>query len=287
MTTASALAVRARRFDRALLLVVPAAAFMLLLFVYPFLYGLVLSFDPKEGGALANYRHFFTTDNLWPTIWTTLKLALPATLINVGLRAADRLQDAREVALPALGDDDPGGADHAGHGADRRRHADLFRPQGLAVAVPAVLPYLRGSDPPHAQLLGRADLAGHLRVSLRVPADPVVHHRHRSGARARGVDAGRATEVAVPPHLSAAARAGTGDVLLPRLRAGVLGVPVRRPARLAGGSDAGDIDRGVRGGVRAIRLFARLGDRDDHGLRATRSSSRRCWACATCSTAAR
>jgi putative spermidine/putrescine transport system permease protein len=72
-------------FDRALLLVVPAAAFMLLLFVYPFLYGLALSFNPKEGGAFANYSHFFTTDNLWPTIWTTLRLAIPATLVNVGL----------------------------------------------------------------------------------------------------------------------------------------------------------------------------------------------------------
>ena len=70
--------------DPALLLVVPAAAFMLLLFVYPFLYGLVLSFNPKDGDWLANYRFFFTTDNEWPTIWTTLKLALPATLINVG-----------------------------------------------------------------------------------------------------------------------------------------------------------------------------------------------------------
>jgi len=70
--------------DPALLLVVPAAAFMLLLFVYPFLYGLLLSFNPKEGDWLANYRFFFTTDNEWPTIWTTLKLALPATLINVG-----------------------------------------------------------------------------------------------------------------------------------------------------------------------------------------------------------
>ena len=70
--------------DPALLLVVPAAAFMLLLFVYPFVYGLVLSFNPKEGGALANYRFFFTTDNEWPTIWTTLKLALPATIINIG-----------------------------------------------------------------------------------------------------------------------------------------------------------------------------------------------------------
>jgi putative spermidine/putrescine transport system permease protein len=57
---------------------------MVLLFIYPFLYGLWLSFAPKEGGALANYTHFFTTDNLYPTILTTLKLALPATLINVG-----------------------------------------------------------------------------------------------------------------------------------------------------------------------------------------------------------
>jgi len=70
--------------DRALLLVLPAAAFMLLLFVYPFVYGLILSFEPVQGGWLANYRKFFTTDNLWPTIWTTLRLALPATLINVG-----------------------------------------------------------------------------------------------------------------------------------------------------------------------------------------------------------
>jgi putative spermidine/putrescine transport system permease protein len=81
MTTAA----KARMpLDPALLLVVPAAAFMLLLFVYPFLYGLVLSFNPKEGDWLANYRFFFTTDNEWPTIGTTLKLALPATLINVG-----------------------------------------------------------------------------------------------------------------------------------------------------------------------------------------------------------
>ena len=56
---------------------------MLLLFIYPFLYGLVLSFEPPQGGWLANYHKFFTTDNLWTTIGTTLKLALPATLINV------------------------------------------------------------------------------------------------------------------------------------------------------------------------------------------------------------
>jgi putative spermidine/putrescine transport system permease protein len=72
-------------FDRTLLLVMPAALFMLLLFIYPFVYGLILSFEPAQGGWLENYRKFFTTDNLWPTIWTTLRLALPATLINVGI----------------------------------------------------------------------------------------------------------------------------------------------------------------------------------------------------------
>jgi putative spermidine/putrescine transport system permease protein len=80
----SALASRAP-FDRALLLVLPAALFMLLLFVYPFIYGLILSFEPVEGGWLANYRKFVSDDRLWPTIWSTLRLALPATIINVGL----------------------------------------------------------------------------------------------------------------------------------------------------------------------------------------------------------
>ncbi len=70
-------------FDRATLLVVPAAAFMLLLFVYPFLYGLFLSFEPKDALTIENYRRFFSDERLWPTIWTTLRLALPVTIINV------------------------------------------------------------------------------------------------------------------------------------------------------------------------------------------------------------
>ena len=79
----STLATRRAGFDAALLLVLPAAIFMLLLFVYPFVYGLVLSFEPKEGGWLANYHAFFTSSRLWPTIGTTLSLAVPATLVNV------------------------------------------------------------------------------------------------------------------------------------------------------------------------------------------------------------
>ena len=84
-STTATLHARAAGIDRTLLLVLPAALFMLLVFIYPFFYGLMLSFTPVEGGALANYIKFFTTDNLWPTIGTTLKLAMPATLINVGL----------------------------------------------------------------------------------------------------------------------------------------------------------------------------------------------------------
>jgi len=69
--------------QRAALLAAPAAALMALLFVYPFLYGLLLSFRPANGGPLANYVEFFTSRSLWPTIVTTLRLALPATLVNV------------------------------------------------------------------------------------------------------------------------------------------------------------------------------------------------------------
>ena len=58
---------------------------MLLLFIYPFLHGLVLSFEPKEGGGLANYLRFFSQPFLYNTIATTLWVAIPTTLVNVGL----------------------------------------------------------------------------------------------------------------------------------------------------------------------------------------------------------
>lgn len=71
--------------DRTALLVVPGVLLVLLLFVYPFLYGLVLSFNPHDGGFLRNYQKFFTTPFLSQTIATTLWIALPATFINLGL----------------------------------------------------------------------------------------------------------------------------------------------------------------------------------------------------------
>jgi putative spermidine/putrescine transport system permease protein len=74
-----------RDLDGVTLLVLPAILFVAALFVYPFLYGLVLSFRPKAGDWLANYRKFFSDPYLYGTIAATLWLAVPATLINVVL----------------------------------------------------------------------------------------------------------------------------------------------------------------------------------------------------------
>jgi putative spermidine/putrescine transport system permease protein len=69
--------------DGVTLLVLPAVLFVIALFVYPFLYGFVLSFEPKAGGWLANYRKFFSDPFLYETIANTFWLAIPATIINV------------------------------------------------------------------------------------------------------------------------------------------------------------------------------------------------------------
>ena len=73
-----------RGVDRTLLLLLPAVLLLGTLFVYPFLYGLGLSLSPQSGGGtLANYRRFFSDAYQRDTILTTLKIALPATAINV------------------------------------------------------------------------------------------------------------------------------------------------------------------------------------------------------------
>jgi putative spermidine/putrescine transport system permease protein len=76
---------REHGLDGVTLLVMPGVLFVVALFVYPFLYGLVLSFHPKQGGALANYVTFFSDPFLYDTIYTTLVIAVPATLLNVVL----------------------------------------------------------------------------------------------------------------------------------------------------------------------------------------------------------
>ncbi len=74
-----------RGLDGTTLLLLPALAVVIALFVYPFLYGLVLSFHPKVGRALANYAKFFSDPFLYNTVWITLWIAVPATVLNVVL----------------------------------------------------------------------------------------------------------------------------------------------------------------------------------------------------------
>jgi len=73
----------ARPFDRVVMMAAPAVLILLALFVYPFAYGLWLSFHPKDGGALANYVAFFSDPFLYQTVTTTLWLALPVTALNI------------------------------------------------------------------------------------------------------------------------------------------------------------------------------------------------------------
>jgi putative spermidine/putrescine transport system permease protein len=66
------------------LLLLPALLFVFLLFLYPFLYGLFLSFTDAGGApTLSNYARFFLDSWEARTIWVTLWISVPATLINV------------------------------------------------------------------------------------------------------------------------------------------------------------------------------------------------------------
>ncbi|MEL7977139.1 ABC transporter permease subunit [Isoptericola sp. F-RaC21] len=79
-----------RGIDSSLWLMVPALVFALVLFVYPFSYGIGLTFQPSAatqqqwgGGILANYVAFFRDPFVFDSIWITMRLALPAALFNV------------------------------------------------------------------------------------------------------------------------------------------------------------------------------------------------------------
>ena len=70
--------------DRVLLLALPALISMIVLFIYPSIYGTVLSFRPmKHTGLLGNYRTFFGDPYMRGTIWNTFRIALPVALFNV------------------------------------------------------------------------------------------------------------------------------------------------------------------------------------------------------------
>ncbi len=79
-----------RGMDASLLMLLPAAVFALALFVYPFSYGVGLTFQPSAaiqeqwgGGIFANYVAFFRDPFIFESVWLTMRLALPVALFNV------------------------------------------------------------------------------------------------------------------------------------------------------------------------------------------------------------
>ena len=236
-----------RGVDRQLLLLVPAVLFLVLLFAYPFLYGLQLSFAPAKGGPFASYATFFSDAYQRGTIWTTLGLALPAALINV------------VGSVPI---------------AYRMRGA--FRGKRLLTTV-LVVPITLGTVLTAQGLLnflGPAGWFNKVLVSLGLTAQPVQLVNNYWGvffslvitgfpfafllimSYLSGIDPtleraaatlGADRAPAVPADHVAAAGAGSGDDVLPVVRAGVQRVPVGDPGGQSGPGDAGDLDRGVAG----------------------------------------
>ena len=91
----------ARGLDGVTLLVLPAVLFLLVLFVYPFLYGLVLSFEPKEGGWLANYRTLLLRPVPLRHDRDDALAGGPGDPLQPGARAADRLPRAAACGASA------------------------------------------------------------------------------------------------------------------------------------------------------------------------------------------
>ena len=108
---------------------------------------------------------------------------------------------------------------------------------------------------------------------LHLPADALLCHRDRSGARACGGNARRGPAAAFLAH---------PVPLLRRALPSRFACRSCRPSRCfrrrcswrAGGADARDLDRRLSGGVRRLRLLDGLGDRDRHGPGAARGRRR-------------
>jgi len=65
----------------------PSLLYILVMFVYPFLYGIYLSVHPlkMDGFSLANYIAFFTDEYQYKTVGITFRLAVPNTIVVVAI----------------------------------------------------------------------------------------------------------------------------------------------------------------------------------------------------------
>jgi putative spermidine/putrescine transport system permease protein len=69
----------------AIVCLLPSLLYVLVMFVYPFLYGIYLSLRPLKanGFSLANYIAFFTDQYQYKTVGITFRLAVPNTMVVV------------------------------------------------------------------------------------------------------------------------------------------------------------------------------------------------------------
>lgn len=69
----------------AMVCLAPSLLYVLIMFVYPFLYGIYVSLRPMklDGFSLANYIAFFTDEYQYKTVGITFRLAVPNTLVVV------------------------------------------------------------------------------------------------------------------------------------------------------------------------------------------------------------
>ena len=182
-----------RGIDGVTLLVLPAALFILLLFVYPFLYGLILSVHPKAGGDRRSLRQ------LRALLLRSLPLRHHPHHAVARLagddhqrRDVDPGRHARAAdAQAAPADDHPGAAGDARCRAGCRRSAQLPGSAGLAQSHSDDLRPDLLADPAGAQLLGRLHRPHHSQLPVHVPAHALLRDRHRPIARAGRIDARR------------------------------------------------------------------------------------------------
>ena len=185
------LRLRERGLDGVTLLVLPGVLFVLRCSSTRSCTGWCCRSRRRRGGWLANYARSSPIRSSTTRSGTTLLIAVPGDAAEhpaVGPGGAARAADARAEAA----DHDPGHPDHPRHGAGGRRAAELSRPARLAEPRAAGVRHRRQPGAAGPQLLGRDAVAGDHRLSVHLPADAVLRHRHRSGARAGRRDAGRA-----------------------------------------------------------------------------------------------
>lgn len=74
-----------KNLDReALFLLLPSLLYLIIFFLYPFFYGLIFSFTPEKGKPIYDNFYVFLADD-WQrsTIWKTLRLAIPITILAI------------------------------------------------------------------------------------------------------------------------------------------------------------------------------------------------------------